>query len=373
MSTATDETGAETVAGAMERREVTAPPGGGLMTVTGDQTWWNKQQLAGLSQLGIAKAPAGDLAVFLHYAQKTGLDPFARQVHMIERREKQGDNWVSKWTIQVGIDGFRVVRDRAARRDHHTVEFEDTIWFDAKGGEHKVWLDDETPPAACRVVLLKDGFRFPAVLRMKAYMPVKNGNPTGRWRMDSDHQLEKCCEAFATRRAFPQDLGGIYIEEEMESGIEQPPSLAARPERARRERPMSPQTVSGKVVQPEQPGRPTAESGSAPAGEPAFNRDKAVKRLQAMFTGAGIGKDDRELRLKLTGAFASGEGEGPLWVESTNELDDNQLGQAIAVLDRVLKQCKEEDTDPESRLRGIGEALDTEPMPSADDPGEDDR
>jgi hypothetical protein len=34
--------------------------------------------------------------------------------------------------------------------------------------------------------------------------------------------IEKCCEAFGLRRAFPNDLGGLYIEEEMPQSAEAP-------------------------------------------------------------------------------------------------------------------------------------------------------
>jgi hypothetical protein len=133
---------------------------------------------------------------------------------------------VSKQTIQTGIDGFRVVRDRVARDAGCEVEFEDTIWYDADEKEYKVWVKDEAP-AACRVVLLKHSnatgrvLRYPAVLRTAAYRAMKDGKPTGQWRDDkqADHMIEKCCEAFATRRAFPNDFSGVYLEEEMQGHL----------------------------------------------------------------------------------------------------------------------------------------------------------
>lgn len=178
------------------------------------QEMWTDKQKAALGVLGIREASNADLAVFMHYCQKTGLDPFSRQIYLIKRREKVGDQWVDKWTIQVGIDGFRVVRDRVAERLGVTVEYEDTIWFDRNGGEHKIWLLDE-PPAGCKVTVLKDGRPFPAVLRFGSYAARKNGELTGQWKNQPDHMIEKCAEAFALRRAFPNDLSGVYLEDEM--------------------------------------------------------------------------------------------------------------------------------------------------------------
>ena len=55
------------------------------LAVNSDQNFWDEQQLAALKQIGLANAPKPELAVFLHYCQRTGLDPFARQIYMIER------------------------------------------------------------------------------------------------------------------------------------------------------------------------------------------------------------------------------------------------------------------------------------------------
>src|SRR5487761_1716403 len=74
------------------------------------QNFWDDKQRAALAVLGIKSASNGELAVFFHYCQRTGLDPFSRQIYMTPRREKQDGQWVEKQTIQVGIDGVRGAR-----------------------------------------------------------------------------------------------------------------------------------------------------------------------------------------------------------------------------------------------------------------------
>ena len=185
------------------------------LAIQPDQDFWTDKQQAALKALGIKDASNADLAVFMHYCQKTGLDPFSKQIHLIGRRSKENDQWVTKQTIQAGIDGLRVIRDRIAQRLGIAVEYEDTVWYDADGGEHQVWLRDE-PPAACRMAVLKDGKRFPAVVRYSAYVQTtKDGKPNSMWARMGAQQLEKCAEAKALRRAFPNDLSGVYIPEEM--------------------------------------------------------------------------------------------------------------------------------------------------------------
>lgn len=187
----------------------------GALAIRPGQDMWNDKQRAALGVLGIKDATNADLAVFMHYCQKTQLDPFSRQIYMIARREKQGDQWVAKQTIQVGIDGFRVIRDRIAARLGVEVEYEDTIWYDEAGQPHDVWLREE-PPTACRVVVVRNGHRFPGVVRTAAYAATnRDGDMIAQWRTQPEHMIEKCAEAFALRRAFPNDLGGLYIDEEM--------------------------------------------------------------------------------------------------------------------------------------------------------------
>jgi len=208
----------------------------GRLAIEDGQDFWTPEQVAGLSVLGIKGATNGDLAVFFHYCRRTQLDPFSRQIYMIQRRTKERwqderggwhEEYVSKQTIQVGIDGFRVVRDRVAERTGYTCDFEDTIWYDDDGNEHAVWLEAK-PPAACRVVLVKrqpgqEPLRFPAVLRTASYMQVNGkGEPVSQWRTQAEHMIEKCCEAFATRRAFPNDFSGVYLEDEMSGRVAEP-------------------------------------------------------------------------------------------------------------------------------------------------------
>lgn len=202
--------------------ETYQPPA--ALAIRPGQEMWTDKQKAALAALGIKGASNADLAVFMHYCQKTGLDPFSKQIYLIGRRTKEFEyvdgrkveRWVDKQTIQVGIDGFRVIRDRVAERHGVTVEYEDTIWYDHEGGEHKVWLREDAP-AGCVVTVVKDGRRFPGAIRFNSYAARTrdSGELTGQWKTMPDHMIEKCAEAFALRRAFPHDLGGIYLEDEM--------------------------------------------------------------------------------------------------------------------------------------------------------------
>lgn len=171
------------------------------LAITEEQTSWTQSQLAALKQMGLERAPAADLALLFHQAKRSGLDVFTRQIYMIERKGRYG--------IQVSIDGLRLVAERTQKYAGQLGPF----WCGTDGKWVDVWLSKETP-AAARVGVLRADFQEPlwAVARWDSY--AQPTSPT--WRNMGDLMLAKCAEALALRRAFPQDLSGLYVAEEMD-------------------------------------------------------------------------------------------------------------------------------------------------------------
>lgn len=190
----------------------------GALALRGDQIDWSPDQRAALAQIGVEQAPPGDQKVFLHVAQRSGLDPFARQIYMISRWDPQAGR--DKWTIQTGIDGYRVI---AERRKEYGGQLEPQ-WCGEDGGWKDVWTSKE-PPAAARVGVVRNDWKQPAwgVVHFWEFAATKrNGDLTHMWATKGRHQISKCAEAAALRRAFPQDFAGIYIDDEMEHLDNQP-------------------------------------------------------------------------------------------------------------------------------------------------------
>lgn len=186
------------------------------LTIREDQFAFSPDQVAALKQLGVDQATDGDLSVFFHQAKQTGLDPFAKQIYMIGRNAKLDDgSWGKKYTIQTGIDGYRLIARRAAKKEHESLGYGDTLWCGEDGQWRDVWLA-RTHPSAAKVTVIRDGHPFAAVALWNEYVQTtRDGNPNTMWSKMGANQLAKCAEALALRKAYPQDLSGIYTSEEM--------------------------------------------------------------------------------------------------------------------------------------------------------------
>jgi len=134
-----------------------------------------------------------ELKLFLYQAQRTGLDPLTRQIYCIHRG--------GKMTIQTSIDGFRVIAERSG---------------DYAGQDEPIFIESDGKIISCKVTVyrFKGEQRYPASVGI-AYMSEFNaGGPM--WTKMPHTMLSKCAEAVALRKAYPQDLSGLYTSDEMD-------------------------------------------------------------------------------------------------------------------------------------------------------------
>jgi len=137
-----------------------------------------------------------ELKLFLYMASRTGLDPFARQIYAIKRK--------GKMTIQIGIDGYRVIADRTGRY--------------APGQEPAFNYDDEgklkSATAYVKKLVADTWHEVAATAHWDEFYPG-DGELGFMWRRMPHTLLAKVAECQALRRAFPAELSGLYSNEEM--------------------------------------------------------------------------------------------------------------------------------------------------------------
>lgn len=187
----------------------------------------------------IAKGTTDDqFRLFTEVAQRTGLNPFAKQIYAVVRQ--------GQMTVQTGVDGYRLI----AQRTGQYAGQRGPEWCGADGEWRDVWLDD-LPPKAARVGVLRHGFLEPVwgVALTRSYQQPQSP----LWKTMPEVMIAKCAEVLALRKAFPQELSGLYADEEMHQADSEPMRREIQQPR-RRSQPREPRSVdvvTGEVIEPE--------------------------------------------------------------------------------------------------------------------------
>lgn len=162
------------------------------------------------------REPTNDeLSLFIGQCKRTGLDPFSGQIYAIFRHDRRARGEVM--TVQTAINGFRLIAERTG----HYLGTVGTAWCGKSGRWKETWLTDGAPSAAkVTVRKLLDGHTLdsPAVAHWREYVPSDDF----MWKKMPANQLSKVAEALALRRAFPNDLSGLYTVDEMAQADAQP-------------------------------------------------------------------------------------------------------------------------------------------------------
>lgn len=190
----------------------------------------SSRQITLVRQTIAADCTPAEFDLFMQAAQSYGLDPFRRQILPLVFNKNKPDK--RRMSIIVARDGLRVIASRC--RDYRPAS------------EPAIWEIDEAARGPlnpkglihCTVYLWKqdnrgEWFKVKGEADWDEYAPIKDEfaeNEQGKWRptgkqtLDSSGNwgrmpkvmLEKCAEAQALRAGWPEQFGGLHVEEEME-------------------------------------------------------------------------------------------------------------------------------------------------------------
>lgn len=186
-------------------------------------TQFTDQQIEIMRHTVAKDVPPAEFSVFLEVCKHRQLNPFNREIYAIMRGS--GSNRVM--TIQVSIDGFRLLAERSGKYRGQRGPFfcgEDGVWKEE-------WISNK-PPVLAKVGIVRSDFDGPiwAIARYGSYVQYKDGGvPTAMWAKMPDILLAKCAEALAIRKTFPLQVAGLYVHEEMMQADNAPDALARSP------------------------------------------------------------------------------------------------------------------------------------------------
>ncbi len=165
-----------------------------------------------------------EFMLFVEHCKGTGLNPFKKEVWAIKGKGYQNNRgeWVEgKLQIMTGVNGFYAIAN-----NHELFDGLET-GFVGENGEYlpMTYPKQDYIGAWCKVYRKDRRIAVEAVAMLEEYdksrtedkYPVK-----GIWRTMKRIMIVKCAESLGLRKAFPQELNGMYTAEEMPHEFSQP-------------------------------------------------------------------------------------------------------------------------------------------------------
>lgn len=156
-----------------------------------------------------------ELQLFMATSQRLRLDPFARQIYAIKRWSKDGPTMQT----MISIEGQRAVAHRTGQYNGEA----DPLYCGEDEQWKTIWnVKSDGFPLAVKFKVYRKGVEHPIhglALWSEYAQKKKDGHLTAMWKDRPIGMLTKCAEALALRKAFPEDLSGVYVDAEMDKAI----------------------------------------------------------------------------------------------------------------------------------------------------------
>ena len=158
----------------------------------------NAQTLATLRDTVARGATPAELSMFIEFAKATGLNPFKKEIWFIK-------DHTGRLQMMTGINGFWSLANSFSEFDGAEVGL-----IDREGNWVKSVPTDDFIGAWCRVYRKDRRIPMEGEALLSDYR-----KPFGLWKSAPRIMIKKVAESIALRKAFPQQLNGLYTSEEM--------------------------------------------------------------------------------------------------------------------------------------------------------------
>ncbi len=157
-----------------------------------------------------------EFSVLMEIASSRRLNPFMKQIHFVKRWDSQAKRDV--WSCQVSIDGLRAIAERTGNYDGQD--------------EPEFTYNEKNEIISAKVRVYRKDWKRPSVgiaYWEEFVQTTREGTPTRFWKTMPHVMLAKCAEAQALRKAFPEDMSGLYTSDEMQQATPQLEEVAPQP------------------------------------------------------------------------------------------------------------------------------------------------
>lgn len=170
-----------------------------------------------------------ELDLFVHMCRRFGLDPLRRQIYVIVYNKDRSDK--RRVVYVTAIDGYRAIADRTGnyRPGPRSVETNKDAVDPATNPQgivsataavqkfsHGEWHEFSETVYWDEFAPLKEIWEFYAALGKKKPSGKFELDRTSNWARMGRTMLQKCAEAQALRRGWPDEYGDLYTSEEMD-------------------------------------------------------------------------------------------------------------------------------------------------------------
>jgi len=173
-----------------------------------DLVQFNTEQVALIKNYLCKGITDDELKLFSAVCKKTGLDPFMKQIYAVKRKDQM--------TIQTSIDGYRLIAERTGKYcpgKESTYDYKDGKLFSSTSYVKKQTADGTWHEVAASAY----------------YDEYKPSYSNQFWDSKAHIMLAKCAESLALRKSFPNELSGIYSDDEMAHAQNQDVKPAEKP------------------------------------------------------------------------------------------------------------------------------------------------